>query len=87
MRLRKMVEKGGEARERWRGGGSGGEGEKMDGRETYHPVAADVALLDGQTIVGADVLPKGALATGSDVGSREGGGGEGEDGGGELHLV
>ena len=48
---------------------------------TYNPLAADVALEDGQAVLGADVLPEGAL-----VGSCHSSGGEGEDGGGDLHF-
>lgn len=67
-------------RRAWRGGG--GEGRFW----TYDPVAADVALLDGPAVPGAVVLAKGAPAAGGQVGSRGDGGGEGEDGGGELHF-
>lgn len=47
-----------------------------------NPVAADVTLGDGQAVLGADVLPEGAL-----IGSCHGSSGEREDGSGDLHLV
>lgn len=53
---------------------------------TYNPGAADAALLDGQAVGRAGILAKGALAAGRDIRSREGGGSEGKDGGGELHF-
>jgi hypothetical protein len=45
-------------------------------------VAADVALGDGQAVLGANILPEGAL-----IGSCHGSSGEREDGSGDLHLV
>lgn len=57
--------------------------------ETYDPVTGDVALLNRAPVLCAGVLAEGALAAGAEVcvGSREGGGGKGEDGGGELHFA
>lgn len=51
------------------------------GESTHYPLAANIALEDGQAILGADVLPEDAL-----VGSCRGSGGEGEDGSGDLHC-
>jgi hypothetical protein len=49
----------------------------------YHEMASDIALHDGKTILGADVLAEGALRVRWDSHGRSG---EGEDGGEELHF-
>lgn len=50
---------------------------------TYHKLATDIALQDGQAVRGADVLAEGALGVSRDGHGRSG---EGEDGGEELHF-
>lgn len=52
-----------------------------EGIMTYHKVASDVALENGQAVLGADVLAEGAR-----LGGCHGRGGEGDDGSGELHF-
>lgn len=49
---------------------------------THHKLASDIALEDGEAILGADILAEGALGGWG----CHGRGGEGEDGGGELHF-
>lgn len=49
---------------------------------THHKLARDIALEDGEAVLGADILAEGALGGGGCHSS----GGEGEDGGGELHF-
>lgn len=50
---------------------------------TYHELARDIALQDGQAVCGALVLAECALGLGWDSHGRSG---EGEDGGEELHF-
>lgn len=50
---------------------------------TYHELASDIALQDGKSVCGADVLAEGALGVSWDCHGRSG---EGEDGSEELHF-